>query len=660
MSSGVEAPYAITILAARARMRDGVELNLRITRPEVDGRFPAIMEYNPYRRLTAPDPAQAGYPPVVPFLAAHGYVVVQYDVRGTGSSSGCSTDIYSAEERQDGYDMVAWIAAQPWCNGAVGMIGKSYGAVVQWQVAVQNPSHLNAIVVRSANNDVYAEFTNPGGALRPWLFESYAPMMNAYNFAPPDPILTGARWASIWAERLAHNQPWSLAYLRHTRDGKYWQSRSLYPDFSRVRCPVLLIEGWADWYADAELTAFQRLSVPTKVLIGPWGHYYPEEPEALPGPRVDTRPLYLRWFDHWLKGIENGIMDEPPATVFVRRWSTPSLLTLAEAGAWRSEAAWPPADTQPTAFYLHADGTLSNTAPAQEGADHYDYRASVGLAAGRRGLGSTTPFGTPVDQRLDEPWSLLYTTAALPGRMLLLGQPRAVLYVSSTARTAWFHVRLCEVAPDGTARLITDGGVLASHRNSHAHPEPLVPGEIYELPIKLRHTACELAAGHRLRVAISSADFQNAWPTGEPAQNTIHRGGARASHVVLPIVPADRAGLAAPALASAPLPAAKPVPPGYTLSMDLVNDTLTCELIGNGGANRSRYTVSNRDPATASIVSCFSYLAPHPALEIRIEAGCQTTSDRAAYTHAAQVEITIDGRRHFSRSWSESVPRHWS
>jgi uncharacterized protein len=281
----------------RVAMRDGVELNVRITRPDVPGRFPGVMEYHPYRRLGVALPDwRDEYPPVVPYLAERGYAVVQYDVRGTGSSSGFSTDIYSPEERQDGYDMVAWIAAQPWCTGAVGMIGKSYGAVVQWQVAVQQPPALKAIVVRSANDDVYAGFTNPGGCIRPWMFEYYAPLMNALNFAPPDPALVGERFSAIWAERLERSAPWSLGYIRNTLDGPYWRGQSLAPGYDRVQCAVLLIEGWADWYATEELRAFQRLSAPKKVLIGPWGHYYAEEKEALPGPRIDARLEYLKWF----------------------------------------------------------------------------------------------------------------------------------------------------------------------------------------------------------------------------------------------------------------------------------------------------------------------------------------------------------------------------
>jgi predicted acyl esterase len=647
----------------RVMMRDGVELNVRITRPDAPGPFPGVMEYHPYRRLGAALPDYRDeYPPVVPYLAERGYAVVQYDVRGTGSSSGFSTDIYSPEERQDGYDMVGWIAAQPWCSGAVGMIGKSYGAVVQWQVAVQRPPALKAIVVRSANDDVYTGFTNPGGCIRPWMFEYYAPLMNALNFAPPDPALVGDRWAAIWAERLEHSAPWSLGYIRNTLHGAYWRDQSLAPDYDRVQCAVLLIEGWADWYATEELRAFQRLRAPKKVLIGPWGHYYPEEKAALPGPRIDSRPEYLKWFDRWLKGIDNGVMQEPPVTVFVRDWQPPSLLCVEDAGEWRNEMQWPPARAQPRAMYLGQTGALSDAA-TDAGSISYAYRPSVGVTTGRRGLGSTTPWAMPVDQRLDEAFSLLFTTDPLDEPVELLGEPFLILHAASSAGVAYFHVKLCDVAEDDASRLICDGGLLATHRDSHATPEPLVPGRVYALRLPLRHCAYRIEAGHRLRVAIASAEFQNAWPTGQSAVNTVYFGGDYASHIVLPVAPADPDPMPPPEFAPPPPASAAEGRPEYQLEFDLVQDTVSCVLRPTDSgrtSSRSRYTVSNRDPAHTVISASATHMAVHPTLDIRVEATCQTTSDAASYTHLSQVRVTVDGAEHFVKSWAASVPRKLS
>ncbi len=428
---------------------------------------------------------------------------------------------------------------------------------------------------------------------------------------------------------------------------------------------MLLIEGWADWYATEELRAFQRLSAPKKVLIGPWGHYYAEEKEALPGPRIDARREYLAWFDHWLKGINNGVVEAPPVTVFVRGWQEPSLLCLEDAGTWRSEAAWPPARMRPTTMYLGDGGRLAGVA-GEAGADSYTYRPSVGITTGRRGLGSTTPWAMPIDQRLDEAFSLLFSTEPLHAPMELMGEPAAVLHVASTAEVAYFHVKLSDVAPDGTSRLISDGGLLATHRGSHEAPERLVPGQVYELRIPLRHCAYALAPGHRLRIAIASAEFQNAWPTGERAVNSIRRGGDHASHIVLPIAPADPQPLPPPQFA--PSPHAMPrldalARPEYRFELDLVDDTVSCVLRppeGGRTGSHSRYTVSNRDPAATVITASASHHAAHPTLDISVEATCQTSSDAASYTHLSQVRITVDGAVHFSRSWSESVPRRLS
>jgi len=667
MSTDFEAQYDVVVLTGvRVRMRDGIELNVRITRPAADGRFPAVLEYNPYRRLTFARPDYRDeYPPIVPYLAERGYVVVQFDVRGTGSSSGFSTEIYSEDEIQDGCDMVEWAAVQPWCTGAVGMIGKSYSAVVQWQIATRNAPHLKTIIVRSANDDVYTEWTNPGGAIRPYMFESYAPIMNAFNFAPPDAAIAKDRWASLWAERLERSEPWSLGWIRNLLHGEYWKKKSLSPSYDRVRCSVFLIEGWADWYSTAELRAFQNLRVPKKVLVGPWGHYYAEEREAFPGPRIDGRREYLKWLDYWLKGIDTGVMEEAPVTVFVRQWKTPRIIYLEDAGYWRNEKAWPPQGTENRVLYFGEGSNLSDGASEQEASDAYEYRPSVGIVTGRHGRGNITPWAMPLDQRLDEAFSLLYTTAPLTSELEILGQPKALLYVSSTADTAYFHVKLCDVAPDGSSKLITDGGLLASHRNSQEQPEAIEPGQIYALDVALKHCAYSLGVGHRLRLCIASADFQNAWPTGKAARNTVFRGGGHASHITVPAAP--RATLEGPHFAESPHPLpplSALAAPEHSIHLDLVRDTVTSEFVSPPstpptGINRSRFAVSNANPARALIESSVTYSPPHPVLDIKIVASCHTSSDENSFTHISEVEIEINGKRHFQKSWTESVPRRY-
>ena len=656
----------VRIEYVRVPMRDGVEICAKVTRPDAAGSFPAIMEYNPYRRLRQPLPDYRDeYPPAVPYLVERGYVAVQFDARGTGNSSGWNTDIYNTEEQQDAYEMVDWIAKQPWCSGQVGMIGKSFSAVVQWQVAVQAPPALKAIIVRSANDDVYTEWVYPGGCLRPYMFDSYSGNMNAWNFAPPDPDVVGDRWYEIWQERLQQSAPWGIGYLTHPLQGPYWQQRSLSADYNRVQCAVFVVSGWSDCYPTALLRAFEHLQCPKKALVGPWGHWYGEEAVAVPGPRIDTRPLYQRWFDHWLKGIDNGVMEEPPVTLFVRRYSPPDArMPLAEPGDWRHEHEWPIERIQPRALYLTAGG-LSEQPEGEPDGDDLCYRPGSGIASGIHWGGGVLPWGMPLDQRLDAPQSLVYTSEPLPEELEITGTPRARLYVSSTAAVAYFRVKLIDVAPDGTAKLVRYGGLNATHRNSHETPTPLPPGEVVPLEIPLKAMSYVFAAGHRLQIAIAGADFQNAWPTPQPATHTVHRGGGHASQLILPVVPAQDNPLAAPQLC--PLPPADPqllnVPDAYSITQDLAARTTTARLEVTTGdaANqlqlKSRFTVDDDRPADATLQATAHYHLQRDGLDIDVHSEESTSSDQDAFHHQVHVRILRDGQPCFEKDWSISVPR---
>ena len=202
----------------RIKMSDGVEIGAVLVRPLSKGTFPGILEYLPYRRLnfvqdvvSEKDYNHRWHGPA--WFAQRGYAVIVFDVRGTGSSGGFSKDIYSERERADAYEVVEWIANQPWCNGKVGMWGMSYGGVVQWQTAVQKPPQLKTLVMGSSNTDVYLDWTNPGGSIRPYMFDSFSPMMTAYNFSPPDCNIVGQLWEELWKERLEENEPWGIGFI---------------------------------------------------------------------------------------------------------------------------------------------------------------------------------------------------------------------------------------------------------------------------------------------------------------------------------------------------------------------------------------------------------------------------------------------------------------
>jgi putative CocE/NonD family hydrolase len=654
----------------RVRMRDGVELAARIVRPDAVGRFPALMAYNAYRILTAlcPTPSDREYSNVIHaphYFAERGYVSVYFDVRGTGASGGSSPDMYSDAERHDGYDMVEWIAAQPWSNGNVGMWGKSYGAVAAWQIAALAPPHLKAVIIRSGTEDLYRDWAYPGGVPRSFfMYGGYTGMMTALNFAPPDVETTGEKWATIWQEHLDTNVPWSIAMLQHPTDDDYWRARSVRPDYDRIKCAVFVIEGWADWYQTAELRAFEQLKGPKRALIGPWAHYWPED--AFPGPRIDARPEYLRWFDQFLKGIDTGVLREPPVTIFVRKYQPPAPMIREEPGYWRHENEWPPTRTRYTRMYLGANGTLESRPLETDSAecDHYVYRASVGAASGFLGQGLIPPWANPLDQQRDDGHSLTYTTPPLQSDIEVTGNPVAELFVSSSADVAYFAVRLCDVAPDGTSKLVTDGALSAAHRNSDVTPEPVIPGVVYPLRIDLRSTSYIFSSGHRIRVSIASADFQNAWPSSKAAINTVVRGAACSSCVILPIIPQQQSQWPTPALLTSPnLQPAVLARPEYQITSDLINETTmlsvtqTPLLSHAPGISRSTYLVSDVNPADAIIENTVEYVVAQSGQETIVRAHMVTASDARRFLHSVDVEVTIDGRHHFRKNWAVSVPR---
>jgi uncharacterized protein len=656
------AHYKVTVLPdVRVRMRDGIELSVRVTRPDADGKFPAVMAYNPYRTLIneKPPTSEREYSNGINgpnFLAEHGYISVSYDVRGTGASGGSSPDMYSDAERQDGYDMVEWIARQPWSNGNVGMWGLSYGGVATWQVAALAPPHLKAIIVGDGTEDEYGDWVYPGGTPRPLVFGSFASGMAASNFAPPDPGSTGEKWADIWEEHLQNNIPWSIAFLKHQADGPYWRARSVRPDYQRIKCAVFVIAGWAGWYPTAELRAFSNLKVPKRVLMGPWGHSWPED--AYPGPRIDGRPEYLKWFDQFLKGIDTGVLSEPPVTIFVNQYQAPAPMYEEQIGVWRNESEWPLARTLYTPMYLGSQNRLERQADVNQDLeqDRYPYRASVGSMTG---ILAGAPWLTPQDQRQDEAYSLTYTSPPLDADLEVTGNPAADLFVSSTADVAYFVVRVCDVAPDGTSKLVTDGALNATQRDSRSKPEPLKPGDVYELKFALRSIGYIFTTGHRIRVDVASADFLNVLPVSKSAVNAVVRGAHYPSRVIFPVAPPQNPLLPKPNLRPSPNPLPDSVvqPEGeHNITSDPIKQTTTLNM--GQGPNRTTYTVSDLNPAEILIKSDAEYAVTQPEGEIKVHAHAVTSGDAKVFRHLVEVEVTVDGKRHFSKSWEMSVPRN--
>ncbi len=677
--------------------RDGVRLAADLYMPEdagPDARFPAVMEYTPYRKDDVDLESRSFYLT----LPRHGYVVARVDIRGTGGSGGISTDEYTLQEQHDGYDAVEWIAGQPWCDGQVNMMGISYGGFTALQVASHNPPHLTSIIPIDFTDDRYTDDCHYRGGLMRMYYDIayYGGQMVARNALPPDPDGLGGEWARVWEQHLAHNEPYLLKWYRHQTDGAYWRCGSVCDAPESIRCPVFLIGGWRDGYMNPPLRLYRALQVPCKVLVGPWNHALPDV--AVPGPRIDYLREVIRWLDHWCKRTQTsrthrplpttsasvsatpgatelteeqdvGIMDQPPVVVYMQHYQPPEAGRLDAVGEWRAETDWPPPGAGEMTLYLGDGYSLSDRPPISEHADAYRYTPTVGVTGGLWSGG--LPFGLPGDQRPDEAFSLFYTTRPLSEDLHILGRPRAVLHVSSSASVMGFVVSLCDVAPDGTSHLVAKGMLNATRRDSFSDSRSLTPGESYELDIPIDCTGWVFARGHRVRLNVASADWPNVWPTPELATNHVYRGGERPSRLVLPTVPAQ--GSATPP----PLrPSPKMVrwrsdavcPPTWRVTHDLLTGQKTVDIglrsswrLHTGAVvereSHSEFEIDPGDPAHASARGRHVYRIARAGL---VTQACAEVVVQGAVNHfhvTIDLEVRINDVLHFTRRWVESVPR---
>ena len=663
-------PAAVKVVrTVRIPMRDGIRLAATLYMPETDGRYPALLESLPYRKddMSWADAGPHHY------FAARGYVGVRLDVRGTGSSEGVTGDEYSSAEQQDAVDAIAWLAAQPWCTGAVGMFGISYGGFTSLQAATHAPPALRAIIPMHASDDRYTDDCHyGGGALRDYDTGRYGNRMLGWNALPPDPEVVGADWERIWDARLRGNEPWLLEWLRHQVDGPYWRSGSVRPDYARIRCPVFAIGGFRDGYVNAPLRLLRHCRAPVKVLLGPWPHQRPHV--ARPGPRIDWLHEARRWWDHWLKGLDTGIMAEPPVTLYVQDYDPPRTIRDTTAGYWRSEPTWPPPGAAPLAFGLGAHGRLVPTdreeARAATGEpDEWDpipTGVPAGLAGGIFSAGGV-PFGLPLDQRADEGYSLVYTSAPLPAPIEVAGQPRLRLRVASDAPVATLVAKLCDVAPDGTSALVTRSLLNLAHHRSHAEPEALAPGRPYDVELELDCTAWRFAAGHRIRLDLAAADWPTVWPAPRPAGLRLSRPTGRLELMTL-----------APSTGPAPRfgePPSLPTLADVTVEtprQEAVLDQMAEEIRIRGRIGRElalpwgttvqefremESILGCGEAATASSRGTGGVLLRRADVTVEVRTALRVDATPSALDVRLELDVERDGKDFFHRTWEETIER---
>ena len=441
-----------------------------------------------------------------------------------GDSDGILLDEYLPQEQADAVEVIAWLAAQPWCSGAVGMMGISWGGFNALQVASHRPPALKAIITACSTDDRYADDCHfMGGCL---LNNSIAwgSTMFAFGAQPPDPQVVGERWRDMWMERIDKLPLMAASWIEHQHRDAYWKQGSVCEDYSSITAAVYAVGGWADGYSNAIPRMIAGLKAPRKGLIGPWAHAYPHA--AYPGPQIGFLQEAVRWWDYWLKGIPNGIMDEPMLRIWMQESVRPATTYETRPGRWIAESSWPPASTRP--LKLHLAGSGLRTTPAGNTEVIVASSLSTGIA-----FGEWCPYGLsgelPADQRPDDGRSVTFDTEPLEHRLEILGAPVLTLELASDRPSAMIAARLEDVAPDGASTLVTYGLLNLTHRQSHETPEPLTPGERYRVELALNDIAQAFPAGHRIRLALATSHWPIAWPSPELATLTLATAGCALS-----------------------------------------------------------------------------------------------------------------------------------
>ena len=649
-------------------MRDGTRLAAKIWLPESAERepVPAVLEYIPYRKRdhkARRDAQNHG------FFAQCGYAGVRVDLRGSGDSDGVLRGEYLQQELDDGLEVIEWIASQPWCSGKVGLFGLSWGGFNGLQLAARRPDALGAVVSVCSSDDRYADDVHHMGGCLLTDNLSWASTMFAFNSCPPDPEIVGERWRDMWLERLEHSGLWLLEWLKHQRRDAFWKHGSVCEDYDAIQAPVMAVSGWADGYSNSVLRLLEHLSVPTRGIVGPWGHKFPHM--GGPGPTIDFLGLCVRWWDRWLKGIRNGVEEEPALLAWMLDPSDP--LLPRSPGRWVAEQTWPSPAIERRPLRL-----IGNTLRSEESADRCDPTTlsilsplSVGMFAGKW-CSYAEVTDLPWDQREEDGGALVFDSAPLGEDLEILGRPEVELELSVDKPVAMVAVRLIDVATDDRATRVTFGVLNLTHRESREHPEPLVPGERYRVRVRMNEIAQRFARGNRIRLSISTSYWPLVWPAPEPARLTLY---ADASRLLLP----ERRRGATVDLPDLGGPRAAPEPPAtllapahreWTVRHNLATNEVTLQVHNNDALIRLDETGTTIGRTVredfSSKAGRYETLRAEAFQERRFERGdwriltttrTILTSTRTHFIVHATLDAYEDDARVFSKSWNESIPR---
>ncbi|MBF9029747.1 CocE/NonD family hydrolase [Rhodobacterales bacterium HKCCE3408] len=656
-------------------MPDGTQLAARLWLPASahETPVPCILEYIPYRRR---DRTRMRDESMHPHFAAAGYASIRVDQRGSGDSGGIMLDEYHEDETRDGVDVIAWIAAQDWCDGKVGMFGKSWGAYNSFQVAARRPPALKAIAPVMGTDDRWLEDIHfYGGVLANDNFW-WGSIMQLYNAFPPDPEIVGPDWLAMWKARLEGQRFWPAMWLEHQTHDAMWRRGSVSENYADIEIPVYFFGGWADLFRDTPFRIAEHLKGPVKVLMGPWAHLYPHE--GSPGPKADFLAETIRFWDHWLKGVDTGLMDEPPLRFWLQESVAPAGAHAERPGRWVEEPSWPSPNVSDTVLWLndHALGTEGEAGPALSVCSPQTFGSAGGDMCSFAISGDM-----PTDCRIDAAGALCFRGEPVSEPLDILGQPALTLNVAADRTQAFVAALLVDEAPDGAQSLITRGFCNLMHRHSDTDPRPVVPGDEMTVTVPLHGIGYRLLPGHRLMVQIGSAYWPILWPAPEPVTLTVATGR---SAITLPV---------RMSAADAPAPRDLPEPPvrakkrpitkmregsmDRSIHVDLTTGIETQRFFLDGGVfgpvgeirldeigtilgdiSDRRYSIHRDDPLSARAVMEQTSKFERDDWHVRIETYAEQTATATEFHLVSKLRCFSDDQLFHEEEKTHVIPRN--
>ncbi|MDA5556651.1 CocE/NonD family hydrolase [Shimia sp. MMG029] len=667
MQTVKEFPYQVSEHAhVQIPMPDGTLLSARIWRPETDVPLPAILEFLPYRKRDGTAERDAL---THPYMAGHGYVCVRVDMRGCGDSQGLFDDEYSPQELSDGAAVINWLAAQEWCSGDVGMMGISWGGFNGLQIAALAPEPLKAVVSICSTVDRFADDIHYKGGVMLGENVGWASTVLGWFALPPDPEIYGDGWREAWLHRLENTPFLAEKWVQEQARSAYWKHGSVCEDYSAIKAAVLSVGGWHDGYRNTIAHLVENLDAPVKGLIGPWIHKYPHF--AAPGPRIDFLGEMLRWWDRWLKGVDNGVEDLPD----MRRWlmdSVPPANSYDERpGKWIGD---PATATNAATEDWHLTG--QNLSQKQGKAGRVIAPALLcGQAAGEYFPVSLAPAGTvpgelPGDQREDDALSCCFESVPLQDARSIVGAPSVRLNLTSDRPKAQIIARLCDVHPDGQSTLISHGVLNLRHRDGHETFVDLPVGEPLDVEVTLDHCAYTVPAGHSLRLALSSSYWPYVWPESELANLELHTGTialpVRSDRDDEPTVSFDLPKAATPRRTRQ----LSETENKKTITKDLGTARLTLDILGDTGLVedletglisgtrlQEQFAITDRDPNSAHSSFTWQRRIGRGDWQVVIDAKVSMRTDGESFLVAAELKASENCTEVFAKNWDSAVPR---